>query len=227
MDYYVITMTSNKERINNVNLLQEKLKKEIVIFDAIDGNKVNIKDYEVKINYPFKFKGQIGCYLSHYFLYKHLCVNSTSDYTVIFEDDAEILVDNLNENIQKLVNTDFDIIFLGYNLYKNNTEPFTLQENGLFTLNTVKKIWGTHGYIINNKSLDKFLNLLKVAENEIDLQLYKLIKKGLIKGYFCNPVLITHRNFSSLVQYSPIINKESNKNYLFIVSKSKLRFLKK
>lgn len=227
MDYYVITMTSNKERINNVNLLQEKLKKEIIIFGAIDGNKVNIKDFEVKINYPFKFKGQIGCYLSHYYLYKEVLKNTSSNYTVIFEDDAEIIVEDLDTEIQKYVNTDFDMIFLGYNLYKNNTEPFTKQANGLFTLNTVNKIWGTHGYIINNKSIPKILNLLKIAENEIDLQLYKLIKKGLIKGYFCNPVLVKHRNFSSLVQYNPIIKKESNKNFLYIVSKNKLRFLKK
>jgi GR25 family glycosyltransferase involved in LPS biosynthesis len=216
----------NKERINNVNLLQEKLNNKISIFDAIDGNKVNTKDFEVKINYPFKFKGQIGCYLSHYYLYKQL-LNSTSDYTVIFEDDAEILVDNLNEILEKIVNTEFDMIFLGYNVYKNNTEPFTLHQNGLFTLNTVKKIWGTHGYIINNKSIQKILSLLKVAENEIDLQLYKLIKKGLIKGYFCNPVLVSHRNFSSLVQYSPIIKKDSNKNFLYIVPRNKIRFLKK
>lgn len=226
MDFYVITM-NNKERINNVSLLEEKLKQKINIFDAIDGNKINIKEFEVKINYPFKFKGQIGCYLSHYYLYKEISVNSKSNYTVIFEDDAEILVDNLYETIQEIINTDFDIIFLGYNLYKNNSEPFTLQENGLFTLNTVKKIWGTHGYIVKNSSLEKLLSLLKIAENEIDLQLYKLIKKGLIKGYFCNPVLVSHRNFDSLVQYSPIVKKDSNKNYLYIVSKNKLRFFKK
>ena len=55
----------------------KKLNKKINIFDAVIGKNININkldeyDKNIKLNYKFKTKTELGCYLSHLMLIKNI-----------------------------------------------------------------------------------------------------------------------------------------------------------
>jgi GR25 family glycosyltransferase involved in LPS biosynthesis len=217
-DYYVIHLCKDQNRINNVKDMYKKIGREVNIFKGIDALSFQSHDYnkilksydkDLKLNFTPPYAGIIGCYLSHYLLLKSL-LNSNLDYAVIFEDDSNIAIQNLDseiDNILKEINEttqkntgeivnpiDFDFIFIGYNYntgiqYKNN-----------FYYNTNDKLWGFHGYIVNIKSITKILNLNKIINYEIDIQIYKQIQKNDLIGLFLKPKLIFQHNFTSLIR---------------------------
>lgn len=201
MEYYVIHLNDAIDRFTNIKNMENILKKDINIFSAINTNTyegdllklIESCDNNLKLNYSPKYKGEIGCYLSHYLLYKQL-LESKYDYTIVFEDDFIIHDDNLEQTINNLLinmnNFDFDYLFLGH----SNIKGIKLVDN-IYNIQNNKKVWGFHGYILNNKKIPKILNFLKNIINEIDLQIYDLIKNNDIIGYFVNPVLIRQNTF--------------------------------
>jgi GR25 family glycosyltransferase involved in LPS biosynthesis len=183
-NYYVIHLCKDTNRINNVNNLSKKIGSDINVFKGIDASTFNNKDYEsiihkysndLKINMNPRFPGVIGCYLSHYLLYKQL-ESSDLDYAVILEDDSKILIDNINEKIDSYLDTNktFDFLFLGYN--PTHGIHYTKE---LHYINNKLKIWGFHGYIINIKSIPKILENNKIIKYEIDIQIFEQIKKNM------------------------------------------------
>jgi len=215
-DYYVIHLCKDTNRINNVNNLSKKIGSDINIFKGIDASTFNSTDYSsiinnysnnLKINMNPLYPGVIGCYLSHYLLYKQL-ESSNLDYAIILEDDSKILVDNINEKIDSYLNMNltFDFLFLGYNPTHGN--HYT---NELHYINNQFKIWGFHGYIINIKSIPKILEHNKIIKYEIDIQIFEQIKKNIFTAYFVNPKLINQYEFKSLIRSTKF---EINKNIL-------------
>jgi len=103
INYYVIHINDYKKkqgqlRIQNIKDNENKLKRKINLFNGIDGKKIDINNLEnyhphLKNNYITEYRGEIGCYLSHFHLINDLDENN--DYTVIFEDDFFINKTNL------------------------------------------------------------------------------------------------------------------------------------
>ena len=222
-NYYVIHCKDNNIRFNNIKNMEKILSQKINIFFGIKGSlidckKLNIYDSKIKIIKPFLYSGQLGCYLSHYLLIKSL-INSEYDYTVIFEDDFNISIPDLDYKINYLLNIidmDFDFLFLGT---QSNDYGKHYKEN-LFFINKTKKIWGFHGYIINNKNINKILPLLTNINLEIDIQIFNHIKNNNLIGLFVNPNYVLQnsklvstirpKNFNNLL----LLNKQNeiNKN---------------
>ena len=78
-DYYVIHLCKDTNRINNVNNLSEKIGKSINIFKGVDASTFTDTNYstiiskysnDLQIKTNPSYPGVIGCYLSHYILYK-------------------------------------------------------------------------------------------------------------------------------------------------------------
>jgi GR25 family glycosyltransferase involved in LPS biosynthesis len=230
-NYYVIHCKDNNIRFNNIKNMEKKLSKEINIFFGIKGTLVNstnlnIYDPNIIIEKQFTYPGQLGCYLSHYLLIKSL-INSNYDYTVIFEDDFNILIDNLDYEINCLLDTidiDFDFLFLGTqsnyygNYYKDN----------LYFINKTHKIWGFHGYIINNKNINKILQFLKKIKLEIDIQIFNQIKKNNLIGLFVNTNYVSQNTkLVSTIRPKPfnnllLLNKKVN-NIVNTKNKNKIK----
>ena len=214
-DYYVIHLCKDTDRINNVNNLSKKIGKTINIFNGIDASTFNNTNYSsiinnysnnLKINMNPNYPGIIGCYLSHYLLYKQL-ESSNLDYAIILEDDSNILIDNINEKIDLYLNMNktFDFLFLGY-----NPNPGNQYDNELYHINNNVKVWGFHGYIINIKSIPKILENNNIINFEIDIQIFNKIKKNIFTGYFIYPKLINQHKFKSLIRTNNIQNKPNN-----------------
>ena len=115
-------------------------------------------------------KREAGCYLSHLNIYKKIKKDNKNGYTIIFEDDFLIKSSDLINDAKKAIdilnskNINFDFLFLG-NLKDNHGENIA---DNLYYLNKNINLYGTHGYIINNKNIDKIIDKLNIIKKPID-----------------------------------------------------------
>lgn len=177
VDMYVISLR-REDRLRNIEKQQSKMKQEIVIFDAVKGDKLNVDELieEGKVSPKASFLGnpyhkrEIGCYLSHYKIYEKIKQDNHPGYTVIFEDDFDIRTENLLDDIFQAIDKlhskgiDFDIILLG-NLRENHGEQII---DNLYHVDIEERLWGTHAYVINNKNIDKIIEVTKHIDCAID-----------------------------------------------------------
>jgi GR25 family glycosyltransferase involved in LPS biosynthesis len=195
--YYVIHLKGNEPRFSNIKNMQKRLGKPISIFSAILGKSVNlsnIKRYDKNLNITtkFKFKNEIGCYLSHFLLIKQL-LNTTHKYTVIFEDDFLIIdyyfdkyLNNILTEIEEDSNFDFDILYNGN--YENNYG--THYRKNIYHANKNKILSGTHCYIINNKNILKIYKKLFNIDAAIDNKFSQLCKNNELNILTSFPVTV-------------------------------------
>jgi len=217
INYYVIHISSNIERKNNIIDMEKKINKKIKIFDAIMGtdllmqysnnkNKINninitkIMQYDNYINYNFNYKtiNEVGCYLSHFVLIKSL-LNTHYQYTLIFEDDFYIVNDDFNEqlnNILDKIEVDFDLLFLGTTT--NNCGLKYKDEIHYVDKNTC--LHGTHAYVINNKNINKIYNYLLNFDSQIDVKYQELIKHDKLIGFIVYPHIVDQDQFRTTIQ---------------------------
>lgn len=200
-NFYVIHMINNEQRLNNINNMITKLNKNIKIFDAIDGLKLNVDKIDNLINKKL-CTGEIGCYLSHANLIS--TIEETENYSIIFEDDFNI-TDNFNKELTDIINSidiNFDIIFLG-NFTENYGENYI---NNIYYVNTNHKLLGAHGYLINNKNIKKINNLLLDIDYEIDIKYKYLIDNNLLDCFTIYPVIVNQNT-----NLPSTINRKLNK----------------
>jgi GR25 family glycosyltransferase involved in LPS biosynthesis len=204
INYYVIHMEKNTNRIDNIKKNENKLNNHIQIFNAIVGNNVdltNLSIYEKKLinNFDYRYKGEIGCYLSHLMLLKSLLNNNTG-YTVIFEDDFKIIDNNLDlkiNNILSSIDIDFDILYLG-NLNDNHSN---LYKNNIYYIDSQKPLWGTHAYLINNKNIKKIYNTLLNMDKAIDNKIKENFDNKILNGLVIYPILVNQNEiFNSTIR---------------------------
>jgi GR25 family glycosyltransferase involved in LPS biosynthesis len=211
IQYYVIHVETNTFRDQNIIDQQETLGQPILVFDAVDGASFkgvrNIEDflrkeYDPRIIDDYsprkKHINEIACYMSHAMLVRSIA-DSAADYTVVFEDDFQILGgSNLHAKLQRILRTmeredpDFDMIFLGTvnsgrgvsladDIYHFNTSP------GLI-------VYGAHGYVINNKNAKKIYGEMIEISDVVDVQYFNAMRKGRLRGYVVEPMLVRQQN---------------------------------
>ena len=84
IDYHVIHILGNIERFKNIEIMEKKLGSKINIFQAIKGSDIDIEkiikyDNNLKYNFIYSYKNEVGCYLSHLLLIKSL-INTKYKY---------------------------------------------------------------------------------------------------------------------------------------------------
>jgi len=207
INYNVVHLRSATERYPNILKNQKKIKKKINIFDGILGKTVdlnNLKIFDNKLTFNFKYRyiNEIGCYLSHFMLIRS--INKTTGYTVIFEDDFVILIDDLDSKVKQIINNinnigvDFDIIYLA-NLRQNHGKNLT---NDIYYVDKNQDLFGMYGLLINNKSAKKIYEKLLNMDESIDRKLKNLIDNNELKAFTIYPVLVDPggHNFNSLIR---------------------------
>lgn len=225
IDYNVIHLkNSNNIKKKNIINNEKKLNKKINIFDAIIGknidiNKLNIYDENIKLNFEFKTKSELGCYLSHLMVIKK-AIKSNKKYTVVFEDDFTIVSKDLNKDIldiTKKVNDDFDIIYLG-NLYESKSEQVI---DNIYKKSNIIPLVGFHGILINNKNAEKIFNYLVNINETVDTSLSNLIDDNKINYYVIYPSLVNqNNNFESTLRPSyDILRRDITQNIIELFNK--------
>jgi GR25 family glycosyltransferase involved in LPS biosynthesis len=151
--------------------------------------------------------GEIGCYLSHHMLIKHIMdIAYKDEYSVVFEDDVTFNpymyphicneIDCIINNM-KIKNLDWDIIFLG-NIGKNHGKHII---NNIYAIDATRVCAGTHALLINNKNASKIYNINCVITHAIDFQYKQNIDAGKLNGYVIfRPLCFQNREYSSNIQ---------------------------
>ena len=208
IEFKCISLPSRTDRRDWVTSHLNSFNVPFEFFDAL-SEKDNVE------NLPFLpgiKPGNVGCALSHYELIK----NHNSDKLLgIFEDDV-ILCDDFFERflyIENNFNLDWDIFFLS-SFYHLNNDKSRWHESGDFEFTDIKyihRVYGsfcTHSYLVNPKSKDKIINLIKENSHNsyaID-HLYILIQQQL------NCFSFTPGMANQIVSVSDIDNKVKDQN---------------
>ena len=215
---FVINMTKNRDRMVNFNAQYKRsdlAARPCIRIEAINGAAMGEKMREyvtpkvwMGMNYLNQMKvrladgqltpGMIGCYLSHYLIFKQI-VDDQLPYAVIFEDDANIHPRIYSKKIQSIVEEDgtfpldWDVILLGH--WCKKCVPVTNDYTN------VQYFWGTHGYMVSQQGAQKLINL---RENEISMQIdgfmSYLSQQGQLKVLAIHPSYVVQANFGSDIQ---------------------------
>ena len=210
LDMYVITL-GKKERIQNIKNQESKINNKINIFDGVNGLKLdineliknNILDKNHKLSENINHaKREIGCYLSHYNIYKKIKKDNKRGYTIIFEDDFIVNSPNLKDDIRKSIDKlnrksiDFDFLFLGSNQINYGENII----DKLYYVNPKQNLYGTHAYVINNKNIDKIIDKIKIIKHQIDIIIQDLSKNNIFNTVIMYPyTVIQNKSFKSTV----------------------------
>lgn len=221
LDYYIIHLERSINRAKNIEKLNELLNNKLTVFNAIDGYDMqeitddNIIFKNTIIEAPYTFdtsiknklvRGEIGNYLSHLtLLYKLKELNINDGYTIVFEDDIKFK-DNLDNKIRGIlgkITDDFDILFLG-NTRKNCGVQY---KDEIHYIDKNNVLWGTYGYLINNKNINKLYDSFNHLYVPTDLIMKDLIDSEKINGFVLAPCIVI-QNFKEFP--SEIIKRNNN-----------------
>ncbi len=183
---YVINLERRKDRLAKFNECSKNIENKIEIVNAVDGSLIKInqkKDFVLKdkiiLKNPITFGfrglkiGEIGCFLSHYFLWKK--ISKLNKPCIIFEDDAKPINDysnKLNYLLNQNLPEDIDILWLGLWTQSDQTRYYrttisNLKQN-IFNKNFYKLPKGyktrqsyTYNYIIWPNSAKKLCDILE------------------------------------------------------------------
>jgi GR25 family glycosyltransferase involved in LPS biosynthesis len=196
---FIISLDKNKER-------QDYLKKEVypklknyfkcAAFDAeLDDSNDILKDNNIFLTDTFYDKcseGQLGCFLSHFQLWKYI-IKSNLDLAIILEDDVKIynnfnkIIDTVYENLP----VKFDYVHLFIHPDKQNIQYLEGKDGDIIP---AEDNFGTVAYMVSlrgAKRLVKLTELLKI-QAPVDRQINFCIQHNFIKAFMIKkPFLLT------------------------------------
>jgi len=195
---YVISLR-HADRLQNIADQEYTINRKIEIFDAVKGDNLNINELQemgvldkLMASDETHRKREIGCYLSHFRLYEKIQAENKDGYSIIFEDDFQILSDTFNDDVNTAIhklsenNIEFDMLFLGNSSNNYGTQ---LVDNIYYTNKTTNGLTGTHAILINNKNIGKIINCTKYIDTSIDWKLGNLDRQNMLNVFLLNPVI--------------------------------------
>jgi GR25 family glycosyltransferase involved in LPS biosynthesis len=175
----------NSLNTSNINLNIENQEKILTNCDP------NLK-FANKNKFMFYKAGQIGCYIGHHLSIKTILnKNSSSKYSIIFEDDIS-LTNKFTEQVSDIVNyfettnISFDVIYLG-SLNNNGGKKL---HNNIYKPIKYNWLFGAHGLLINNKSVDKLYKYNCNILHEIDNHYKLLYNDDKLNIFYINSSLV-------------------------------------
>jgi glycosyl transferase family 25 len=198
MNSYIISLNDENEK-NSLNLKNEikQLGINPIWFNGLNGKTIDMEQYKHHFN-PFKLNfltpSQIGCALSHLYVWKKIA-ESKDEMAIVFEDDV-IFTKDFNEKFKDTINNIpqyFDLLYLG-RLDNSNPIFFLLTFlAGLSKINETKVdeylihprcAIQAHAYIISKKGAKKLIKLLNgKIDNHIDTCINNLYLQDKIQVY--------------------------------------------
>ncbi|KAG7477300.1 hypothetical protein MATL_G00092830 [Megalops atlanticus] len=169
-EVYLINLRRRPDRRERMLWSLYELEIDVKVVDAVDGGALNSSDIkllgvDLLPGYydPFSgrtlTKGEVGCFLSHYYIWKEI-VDMQLDKALIFEDDVRFQGNfkrrllRLMEEVEK-VDLDWDIIYLGRKQVKpGDEEPVENVRN----LVVADYSYWTLSYAISQQGAQKLLN---------------------------------------------------------------------
>lgn len=215
-DIWVINLDKDKERFDYFKEYSAFLPKPINRWKATYGKEEDRKDANddgvhyllsrsndseenKKGNKVLSKPGEIGCWLSHKRLLRHLSQLPVSSSTghLILEDDVIITQEFTKqwETIRQSIPRDWDMIYLNIGQIRGDR----INDHVIRWKNTGK--WGNAGtaaYIVRHGALDHILEKLRFMTSPIDVQYFYML--GNLNIYIVDPQIIsTNTEFESSI----------------------------
>ena len=124
---------------------------------------------------PFMNTGEIGCFLSHYNIWKDI-IEKEIPYSIVFEDDAKINTKIFPEHLKIIMNNapeNFGVI----SMYKHESQlsrKFIPYNNLFETID--RKVWGTTAYIVSLESVKAFMDDLVPIKHPVDFAIHNYVE---------------------------------------------------
>lgn len=215
---FVINLENAKEKrkkiqknLNNFNISYE-------LFPAINGhttshNKICKYWYDPN-NHRYLTKGELGCALSHYNIWKKIADENISR-AIILEDDVTIVDKDFLKKVENIPLTDYDFMYLGRKkisnnpeqIYNNNTElvipQFSYWLCAYCITNNGAKYLANSLFLNNLLPVDEYVPyMIGTNNNHIIHNIFKNIKKNIkslaFKNNLIKPVSEAFQNSSTL-----------------------------
>jgi GR25 family glycosyltransferase involved in LPS biosynthesis len=198
--YYVISL-GTPERKNNIKEQNSGQNVSLIFVDAVHWKTINQKqllDNNVISHSFFKDNDtrrdkEIACYHSHFKTYNEIKTHNPNGYSVILEDDFNMISKDLSGDVNRIIeimkNTDFDVIFLG-NTFYNIGEKY---KNNVHKIDKSYETMGCFGYLIKNKNIQKIINSVSYIDEPIDSKFNSLIKTDNLNIYTVNPSVVNYK----------------------------------
>lgn len=231
---YVISLADESLRRDFMEKQLNRLEHDFNYVDATDMRFCDVNTLEKNsslskyssIKRPLT-RGEVGCALSHYDVYKRL-LNSNDEWAWVIEDDA-IISRIKNDSIEKVINISngADAIILGYS-------KLAIKEENVFyamepikaavidcemTVGTPWRNWtcGTVSYLINKSGARKMLSVLsdnKIVTLADDWDFF--CRAAGLKILHCRPLLVfeDYKNFESSLENERVSNAKKKRNIL-------------
>jgi GR25 family glycosyltransferase involved in LPS biosynthesis len=239
---YAINLKSRTDKLINIDKFVNEyivLKDKYELYEAVVGN--NISDEEIRnilsissLNNLYNLsnhhneirtKGAIGCYLSHYNIWK-LMIDNNYNNILIIEDDIYCYIDKkeFNEYINSIPE-DYDIALLSWFpiwFDKLDNPKKKTKINGYWNKYNSINVFGTSGYLVSRKGakkliknafpicfqVDSYINIL----NYIDKSFVRYIaEESIIKQYkFGSDIQIYCKNCDITQEINDMYNKKYN-----------------
>ena len=187
-----------QEDITNLvfeNVIEPTDKSDITLTDA--GKLVHMTIFPNRD--PYMNSGEIGCFLSHYNIWKEI-IDNEQQYAVVMEDDAKINTKLFDEHLKKIMKNapeNFDII----SIYKHEnqlTRSF-IPYNKMFDL-IESKVWGTTAYIINLDGVKNLLKNIVPIRYPVDFAIHNYVE-GKKSGYLYKECIIQPYDDISVIKH--------------------------
>lgn len=217
-DIWLINLEKDGDRLKSVRSQEHLLPQPIQRWEASYGKDLNRNelakkdgvqtiisrstdlDQNKQSNKVLSRAGEIGCWVSHKRLLRHLYSLSVSSSTghLILEDDIVIPQDFIPRwnAISATIPTDWDIVYLGI----GGIHGDRINENVVKWKNDKDDgNWGTFAYLVRHGSIGKILDTLTLMGGPIDVQYFKMLSH--LNIYIVDPGLITvNSDFTSSIE---------------------------
>lgn len=193
---YLISLSSARDRRDMSIPQLNELGLSFSIFDAVDGRDLKDKDYEYYNNRRrLRYFGrrmrntEIGCFLSHYSIYKEISDKSIS-CAFILEDDV-VLCDDITKIIEEILDSNFEYDFIRF---LKDEKVSKLKPRNILSLSSGHSVdrlptspGGAHAYLVSISGAKKVLDY--VEKNgfcyPIDILIGRFWETG-VDGYAVN-----------------------------------------
>jgi glycosyl transferase family 25 len=179
--FFILSVPEDESRRTHSLSVKEKLDKypssSCIIFDSIYWktndvikglNEQGISLYPIGDSYAIS-QSQIGCFLSHYLLWKKISELSSQDKFIILEDDMD-LNDIFNyDELSETLDTQYDAIILWKHPARTQETHSSVYNNYLTHFYSQ---WGTTAYSITPKFARTLIHEIKSINRPIDLILH-------------------------------------------------------
>ncbi|XP_053623852.1 glycosyltransferase 25 family member [Plodia interpunctella] len=164
-EIYMINLERRPERRQMMELSFKELGMDVKLFKAVDGRILDLNDlreYSVTLmpNYedpyhkrPMK-AGEVGCFLSHYYIWEEIVKNKYAK-TLILEDDVYFVPyfrHRLVALLDELKDIKWDLLYLGRKAMHGGDEEYTTKH----TTRPLYSYW-TLGYALSERGASKLL----------------------------------------------------------------------